>query len=364
MVARQGGPVQGSGSCWPSAPPWGSASGPLGPARRGLESWSSSSGWRLPRGDAPPFGIRALRGDFSVLRRTWRVITLYGVLAVWCPVSAISRPLLTHGRRPGTPHRIHRAGSSRRLAVASPWLKRPGLSPPRWRGRGRAGSGARPRPYPPAAITSASSWGPYGSSARWSVQRPTASSSRRTPTTACRPWPPPAAGRGLRCLGLARRHRAAPSRRRSTATTTCRPHLRLVGPACGARHRDGGRSIRAGNRGHAHPGSRLASFVALSGKSSRPCSSRGCCSASCPGRCSSWAARSSCSGSSASSSASGASRSARTHVSTSLTARPGSVCEAIRLTTDAGAVTAPAIGSYEGPEVRGQWAAQPDLRAE
>lgn len=128
MVARQG-PGAGVGLLLALGSAVGfSLSGPL--ARGLLDAGWNPAGVVLVRMALAasvllPFGIRALRGDFSVLRRTWRVITLYGVLAVagaqFCYFSAVAHMAvgpallieytapaavvvwlwLRHGQRPG-----------------------------------------------------------------------------------------------------------------------------------------------------------------------------------------------------------------------------------------------------------------------
>lgn len=90
-----------------------------------------------------PFGVRALHGDWSILRRSWRVVGLYGVLAVagasFCYFSAVDHmavgpALLIEYTAPAA-------------VVLWLWVMR-GQRPRMDDARGGGGRGSRPRPRP------------------------------------------------------------------------------------------------------------------------------------------------------------------------------------------------------------------------
>lgn len=96
VAARQGGAVRGLALAAGSALCF-ALSGPL--ARGLLETgWTPATVVLIRIGLAAlvvlPFGVRALRGDYSPLRREWRTVVLYGVLAVagaqFCFFSAVA----------------------------------------------------------------------------------------------------------------------------------------------------------------------------------------------------------------------------------------------------------------------------------
>ena len=186
-----------------------------------------------------PFGVRALRGRWHLLRDN------AGLIVRLRPARGRRRAvrLLLRGRahagRAGAAHRVHRARRRRRLVLAAP-RPAPRRGHPRRRRGLRARPGARARPalgrrpqHRPACC---------GRWPRWSAARPTSSSTATTPP-ACRRSSLAAGGLvvGAAALGLLGLVGLMPMRATSARVAYAGIERRLVGADARARpgHRRG-----------------------------------------------------------------------------------------------------------------------------